>query len=444
MMLPKQPRAKADCESIRCSSQPASSLRPRSTAAVALLGVLASGWSVWAGAVDFNESFFGTLGYAASNRPYAFQRSIDNHGSFYRDSILGGQVDASLSPQWSATVQLTLSPSLTRDKTWALQDAWGFVSWRPDNDWLLRLGKQRAPLFLNSENRDVAQTYAQARLPAEVYALSPTTDFTGLSVLRTWLKGNDDLGAELYGGRAHVTDRAYASDLGPVFTSVRADLVGMTLSWHTPQSLLRAGYIHANVARDDGQPFDRSFALVGQGPLSYYQVSNALPGPGVPTTSEVVNNVMLLGLDTELWPDWRLVLEGARSVQLRTSLGDDTAGASVTLLHNIGRWTPYAGLAALHTLGAERELQAALLNAAGSGSGALAVAQRIAGQSMPVYEQATLSVGSSLALDAHSRVKVEWAQTRVGQGSAMIDDPMGSHIAHTRVQVYSMSYSFAY
>ena len=59
-----------------------------------------------------------------------------------------------------------------------LTPTWAFVSWRPDNDWLLRLGKQRLPLFLNTENRDVGQTYDLLRLPGGVHDLRMSVEVT--------------------------------------------------------------------------------------------------------------------------------------------------------------------------------------------------------------------------------------------------------------------------
>ena len=62
-------------------------------------------------ALDLTWSGFGTVGFAISDQSYNYQRFIDNGGTFKRDTILGGQLDARLSQQWSVTVQAKLAPS---------------------------------------------------------------------------------------------------------------------------------------------------------------------------------------------------------------------------------------------------------------------------------------------------------------------------------------------
>ena len=71
-----------------------------------------------ASAVDINWSGFGTAGYTISDQPYKYQRFIDDHGTFKRDSVLGAQVDFKFNQQWGAAVQAKLSPSDHSDTQW--------------------------------------------------------------------------------------------------------------------------------------------------------------------------------------------------------------------------------------------------------------------------------------------------------------------------------------
>ena len=50
------------------------------------------------------------------------------------------QVDAALAPRWSATFQFKFAPDVDSDSRWAPRLSWGFLSWRPADDWLLRAG----------------------------------------------------------------------------------------------------------------------------------------------------------------------------------------------------------------------------------------------------------------------------------------------------------------
>ena len=135
---------------------------PCNSAAAAFVAVLAAlilGWPSAILAADFSLSGFGTLGFAKSDKPYKYQRFVDDGGTFRRDSVAGIQLDAWLSPSVGATVQALASPSSNHDDRFDGTLAWAFVSWRPTNDWLVRVGKQRIPLYLYSQTYNVGTTY---------------------------------------------------------------------------------------------------------------------------------------------------------------------------------------------------------------------------------------------------------------------------------------------
>jgi len=398
--------------------------------------------------LDWRLSGFGTAGWARTDQSYDFQRFLSESGSLKRDSVLGGQLDLQIAPTWSATVQLTVAPSLKDDHGVQLTPTWAFVSWRPDNDWLLRLGKQRLPLFLNTENRDVGQTYDLARLPVEVYALSPTNDHTGLSVTRTWQRGAGELSADLYGGRAQIAVRQHSSDLGSSYLATDTDVVGAVLTWRAPALTWRVGLHNARTQAANGQGLPKSFPFVDLGGgMGYYRVSDELPGMvPVPTTRTIVNQVINLAVDAELAPSWRVVGEFARVFQRRTSLGTDSAGAYVAVLHEMGSVTPYALVARQQSMGGGRLIAKRLYEAADSAfDPQLALAQRAAAETgVQLYDQTSFGVGAAWAVGARSQLKAEWVHTRIGEGSYLIDSPRGQRVHDDSVQVWSLNYSFAF
>jgi len=414
-------------------------------------GLVCAGLLAFAGsahAVDWTLSGFGTLGYAVSDQDWAYQQHIDDQGTWWRDTRLGAQLEARFSPTWSATLQLTLAPSTRHDRRWAAEVAWAFAAWRPDNDWQVRAGKQRVPMFLNSENLDVGQTYALARLPVEVYALSPTNDYTGLSVTRTWQHGSGELSADVYGGRAQINVRGHSSDLGSFYRATDTDLVGAVLTWRAPALTWRLGAHHARSKLASGDPLPKDFPFVDLGGgMGYYRVSNALPGMvSVPTTPVIVNQVLNLAVDAELAPNWRVVGEFARVFQRRTSLGTDLAGAYLAVLHDMGDVTPYVLVARQQSMGPGRLIAKRLRAAADLGlDPALSVAQRAAAETaVQVYDQTSMGVGAAWALGPRSQLKAEWVHTRIGEGSALIDSPRGQRVHDDSVQVWSLNYSFAF
>ena len=106
-------------------------------------------------AVDATWSGFATFGYAESNSDYTYQRFIDRDGTLKRDTLLAGQLDLRLASEWSATLQLRAAAADNDDSRWRIEPSWAFVAWRPNNDWLLRAGKMRVPLYFHSESLDV-------------------------------------------------------------------------------------------------------------------------------------------------------------------------------------------------------------------------------------------------------------------------------------------------
>ena len=104
-------------------------------------------------------SGFATLGWAQSNRDWAYQRFIDAQGTARADSLVGAQLDVMLTSSLSAVVQAKFAHSNREDAGWRVRPTWAFLAWRPANDWLLRAGKLRIPAYLRSEHLDVGSTY---------------------------------------------------------------------------------------------------------------------------------------------------------------------------------------------------------------------------------------------------------------------------------------------
>ena len=80
----------------------------------------------------------------------------------------------------------------TRDDGAEAKIRWAFISFRPDNDWLFRVGRVRPPFGIHFQNAEVGVTYDQVRLPQEVYSFRPVYDFDGGAVTKTWSLGNSE------------------------------------------------------------------------------------------------------------------------------------------------------------------------------------------------------------------------------------------------------------
>ena len=116
-------------------------------------------------APEFAITGYGTLGYARSDEDFRYLRYIDRDGTLKADSLLGLQLEARFDPKWSATVQVVASAPRTRDSGYEAAIRWAFVGFRPENDWLLRFGRLRPPVLINTQNAEVGVTYDQEGFP---------------------------------------------------------------------------------------------------------------------------------------------------------------------------------------------------------------------------------------------------------------------------------------
>mgnify|MGYP001216169768 FL=1 len=404
-----------------------------------------------AGAVDLTWSGFGTVGYAQSDQPYKYQRFIDDQGTFMRDSILGAQLDVKFNPEWGATVQARLAPSAENDSAWAATMSWAFVSWRPQDDWLIRVGKLRLPLMLNTENRDVGATYEFARLPIEVYSIAPTTDVVGLSVSKTWLTGRFDWTLEGYTGKMPTYWRYYQRDVGvnsqnpgSYFVELDVKSSGLVLTARDIDNVFRIG-VHEVEATRVG---DTSHADIPYRPLApgigFYDIE------GARRIDKMIIPVQTLGASVLLPGDFRVTGEYARIKVDSSSQGLTRWGAYLAVSRQFGDWTPYVYYAKMKSPDDVLERYKAI-----NGNRVpplpppydatrINQSQKLAADILSPYDQWTAALGTSYRLTPTSVLKAEWSHTRSGVVSSFIDAPSGSDSSDRHINVFSLSYSFTF
>lgn len=405
--------------------------------AVCLYGVV-----VPAQAVDFSWSGFGTVGYAASDESFKYQRSIYDGGTLQRDSLFGAQLDIRFSQQWSATVQAKLAPSDHYDTRWQASLPWAFVSWRPTDDWLIRLGKIRLPLMLNTENNDVGATFDFARLPQEVYSVSPLTDVIGVGVSKTWFGESLDWVVEGYTGQAKAYWRFFFREAVPTqaagvwYMPVDLQSAGLVLTVRNLDHIFRIGFHDVEVSRKGakiGPPI--SFVPIGGG-MGVYRT-------GEGGSDEVNVPVFTVGASFLLPADIRLTGEYASLEIDSVSEGLSRWGGYLALSRRFGPLTPYisyaktrsteSGLARYHAYDNNVLPSTALTNT-----------QKVLADFVSAYDQSALAIGASYRVSANSLVKAEWSRVRTGEVSSFIDAPSGGDSAHKSFNIFSFSYNFIF
>lgn len=422
--------------------------------AAALLLALSA---VPAHAVDATWSGFATFGYAESNSDYTYQRFIDRDGTFKRDTLVAGQLDLSLAPQWSATLQMRAAAADNNDKRWRIEPSWAFVAWRPDNDWLVRVGKMRVPLYFHSESLDVGVAHDMVRLPHEMYSIAPISEFTGLFATRSFTVGARDFSVDGYVGEADTQTRLWARDgappliqPGPFLTPIRVKIGGLVLTARDPDLTWRLGVHYASTSRKDGAQLSVRYPRVNVAPgIGYWKASSAVPGPEIPGTNSIGNIFLTAGVDWQMGDGWRVASEIASLRQLDTDVGYDALAGYVALFKRIGEFTPYVSYAreksSSDLIGWAKRLRSPSLPAQIPGASTVNAVQRLAGENIFAYDQDSIALGVSYSLSPTAKLKAEWMRTRVGQLSKHFDTPPGKpDPAGLRVNTLSVNFSVAF
>ena len=400
------------------------------------------GQALPAAAVDYSLSGYATLGWTRSTGldGGSYLRFSDSGGSLKTDSRLAGQLDVRLTPALSATLQMKLAPAADADQGSALTASWAFVGWRPANEWLLRAGRMRVPLYLQSESLDVGVAYDMARLPVEMYSIVPSNEFDGLSGAYTMplaLLGGSELSIDGYAGRIATTARLWTRDGAPPlqppganFRRIDVRLYGAVLSLRNADTTLRLSVNDARTKPVDGNPLPVSVPFVQIAPgLGYFRVNEALPGPPIETVDRLRNIITTVGVDHRFGGGWRVTAEIARNRQLRTNVGANTSGGYIALAREVQDFTPYVSYGQLRThdpqMDMYRKLLAVQLPGFIPGAAQINASQRLFAESIYAAQQQSWSLGTSWNAPWGGTLKVEWTRTDVGEVSRLLDTPPG-------------------
>ena len=415
----------------------------RSLAAVIVSAFASFGCPV-AVAADLTLSGFGTVGYARSpDQDLKYLRYIDDQGTFKTDSLIGIQAEAQFDSKWGATVQAVASAPRTRDEGHEAKVRWAFLSFRPDNEWLIRVGRVRPPVLINTQNAEVGVTYDQLRLPAEVYSLSPVYDFDGAALTKTWALASTELSLDAYWGKTNVKYRFHSQGepLQPYFPE-RVTVKGLVLSHTAGTLLLRGGAHHATVKTAGPDLIPET--------LSPVPVTGPPPIGGtlyVPTgfKPEFDFTVLTLGADFH-FNGWRLTAEYAQRSVPDVKIAFASKAGYATLARQAGKWTPYITYARLLSDSDVREVYQGIngtpvpLAVQGPPLFVPANAHRLFTDGISVYDQYSTMLGASYSFSATSKLKFEWMRTHVGLASSLVD----GEVHNKSFNVFSVSYSVAF
>lgn len=387
-----------------------------------------------ANATDLNWSGFAEIGYVRSDQSYRYDRFVDEQGTLRRDSIIGAQLDAKFSPFLSAVVQASLAPTGQNDRRSAAGMPWAVLAWRPDNDLLVRIGKQRVPFYLNSENISVGAAYNAARLPVELYSVAPNRDFIGMSISKTVDTAAGEVSVDGYLGRGDLLFRLARSDPGPVggppvgppqligVDRVKVNSSGLSFVLHRDEDLYRIGWHHFRVPPASTDPERQQFGLVSW--------------------------VWTTGFSVGLPDQWRLTGEVARHHGGGPDADYNGASHYLTLEKKLGRWTPYVTVAELRS-GAPTSLPpfqpglprpAPPPNGPPPGGGPTPPGSNFSADA--AFGQISASIGTSFTTDPDTKWKAEWTRVRSGFLSGLVPRPLDNNGPPRQfLNVFSLSWN---
>lgn len=408
---------------------------------------------------QFSFSGFGTLGFAASDAPFTYLRFIDKDGAFKQDSILGGQLDIRLLPTLGLTVQGKAAPAADDDSSWEATLSRAFLSWRPTNELLLRVGRINITSLLHADNRDIQATFEFARLPPEVYVVeNPNQNYDSITLSYSAELAENELTLIGIWGRADSHLRTYFRDTipglveeGPFFLEITTENSGAILQLVRGEDIYRAGYMYAVVEPETPYPTEFPYVEIMPG-IGYYQTSDGMPGPGVATAKKAHVNFYSLSADVGIPFDLRMTAEYAyRDVKLPNA--GTIQGGYVALRKRFGRWTPYVLYAICksdgESLDTYQRLQGNRVPDFIPGADLINASQRAGADFLMVYDQSSYTFGASYSLPPFagiqiSKIKAEWSRVEIGAVSDFVDPYQGGHPHDQSFNIFSLSYSYVF
>lgn len=200
----------------------------------------------------FRVRGFGTLAITKSGDddlyyPYYLSKdSTFGDDTSWDESLLGLQLDASITESFEASVQLVFRDRF--DDSLEEQIERAFVKYS-NKGLLVRVGRLGLDVYMLSEYRSVGYAYPWAHAPLEFYGAFGMESYNGAEVGYTFQTERGYFQASIYGGETSQTSEF----LGLVIELDYESLVGSTLSYSQDDWTVRAAVTKATFASDIAQ-----------------------------------------------------------------------------------------------------------------------------------------------------------------------------------------------
>lgn len=350
-------------------------------------------------------SGFGTLAGVYNSDPNAgFRRDIGQpgepgrHYNWKPDSRIGVQITHYFSPQLQFSGQMVAKDTSAHAPTDIITRA--FVAYRPNEDWMLRVGRLADSTFLMSDYMEVGYSYPWVRPPLEAYGLIGMASFDGADV--QYRLFGSDWRLKLMGGR---TQARLPTPGSPDYHLNARPLRGIALIHDSGEWKFRLGHNQLKLQNAGSVDQQLNAAL------------DPIAGAGIPGVSSeaasYLDSIPLaqahlrftsVGMSYDN-PQWFMQAEVSRLDSCSKGASRGYQGYLGAGLH-LGTWTPYFLLSRAHASRVQSPE-----HDWGSASPAQTLALSVINLSRS--DQDSISLGIRRELDERSALKLQWDQVRV-------------------------------
>jgi hypothetical protein len=385
-------------------------------------------------APQLSFSGFGTLGVVHSSEDQAdFTSSIlkpDGAGYSHAwskdvDSLIGGQVTATITPKLSAVLQVIAEQNY--DNTYQPHVEWANIKYQFTPDFSLRVGRTVLPTFLFSGTRKVAYTYPWVRPPLEVYIRVPVTASDGV----------DASYRAHVGDFTHTVQANYGSSRNTLPDgggTVEADHAwGITYSVEHQATTLHLAYQRTMLTLDSVKPLFDAFRQFGPQGIAIADKYDADNKP-----------LSIIAVGATYDPGkWFATAEWAHT-ENHSFLGNGT-GWYASSGYRLGKFTPYltyAQATADNLSDPGLNLSALPPPAAGPAAGLNAALNSLLGQKIV---QNTVSIGGRWDFMRNAALKLQYDHTDIGAGSrGVLTNLQPGFQSGGKVNVFSATVDFVF
>jgi hypothetical protein len=195
---------------------------------------------------DLSIDAYGTIAVDYYNsddgRGYGQRAGVEESYSMNENTRLGVQAKYDFTDSLSGSAQALVQ---SQSDSWGVEPAWAYLDYEVNNDFNIRAGRLRLPIFGESEVLAVGYAYPWVQPPEEMYQQVVQSAYEGVDALASFDVAGQQIDAQVFGGTTLIdTEFTYRDNRA----TTSADWVyGLNLGLPTAIADFRFSYVKANV-----------------------------------------------------------------------------------------------------------------------------------------------------------------------------------------------------